>query len=319
MVKKVIIRIVIIITIVLASVTGYYLIIDRESNIPNNISNIVETKTEHFMGRRVFKLTPKNKQLQNKNELSNNFQEDNFQEESIQPNNSQQLQNLSNKVILYFHGGSYTAEMTDNHWKFLANLANDTNMTVIAPDYPLTPKATYENVFNMIEPLYKKVITEYGAENVIVIGDSAGGGMALGLIEKISINDIKQPAKTILISPWLDISMSNPKIDKVDDRKLNKNALFIAGMAYSRGMDAEEEYLVSPVKGKVNNLKNVTIFIGNKDMLSPDCYSLQEKARQVGVDIEIKEYENADHIWIIDNDDELAKRGYKDLINILIN
>ena len=294
MVKKVIIRIVIIIVIVLASITGYYLIIDRQSNVPESINNTVNLETEHFMGRKIFKLEPK---------LENNFN---------------QSQKTSSKIILYFHGGSYTAEMTDNHWDFLAKLANDTNMTVIAPDYPLTPKANYENVFNMVEPFYKKVITNYGADNVIVMGDSAGGGLALGLIEKMSINDIKQPSKTILISPWLDVSMSNPNINSVDDRKLNKNALSLAGIAYSRGIDKTEEYLVSPVKGQVNKIKNVIIFIGNKDMLYPDCQLLQEKAREVGVEINLKEYENADHIWIIDNNDALAKKAYQDLVETLM-
>ena len=303
MFKKVLLRIILIISLVIIAIGCYYFIIDRQSNVPDNINKVINIDTEHFMGRKVFKLTPK--------------QENNTQE-IIQQNDLQVNEQVSNKVILYFHGGSYTAELTREHWNFLSKLVNDTKMTVIVPDYPLTPKATYKNVLNMIEPLYKETIANYGAENVIVMGDSAGGGMALGLLEKMEINNIKQPSQTILISPWLDISMSNPKIDKVADKKLDKNKLYLAGITYSRGINKDEDYFVSPVKGKFNKLKNVTIFIGTKDMLNPDCYVLQEKAKQEGVDIEIKEYENADHIWIIDNDDELSKKGYEDLINTLI-
>ncbi|MBR3255056.1 MAG: alpha/beta hydrolase [Clostridia bacterium] len=283
MAKKVILRSLLIITIILVAITGYYFVIDRQSNVPESIKEKVNIETNHFMGRKVFKLTPK----EEKNE----------------------------KVILYFHGGSYMAELTNNHWEFLANLSNDTKSTVIVPDYPLAPKSTYRNVLNMIEPLYKETIANNGAENVIVMGDSAGAGMALGLLEKMAINNIKQPSQTILISPWLDISMSNPKIDKVNDKKLDKNKLYLAGVTYSRGIEKEEEYVVSPIKGNVDKLKNITIFIGTDDILNPDCYLLQEKAKQEGVNIEIKEYQKADHIWIIDNQDEISKKAYKDLIN----
>lgn len=313
MIKKVLLRIVLIISIVLIAIGCYYFIIDRQSIVPDNINNVINIDTEHFMGRKVFKLTPKQENdAQDNNFLENNIEENDLQE-NIQNNNNQ------NKVILYFHGGSYAAELTNKHWDFLAKIVNDTNFTVIVPDYPLTPKATYKNVLNMIEPLYKETIANFGAENVIVMGDSAGGGMALGLLEKMAINNIKQPAKTILISPWLDISMSNPKIDNVDDKKLDKNKLYLAGITYSRGINKEDEYFVSPVKGKFNRLKNVTIYIGTNDMLNPDCYVLQEKAKQEGVEIEIKEYKNADHIWIIDNDDELAKTSYDDLVNTINN
>ena len=173
MAKKIIIRSLIIIAIILVVITGYFLIIDRQSNVPDEIKEKVNIETNHFMGRKVFYLTPK----QEKNE----------------------------KVILYFHGGSYMAELTNEHWRFLANLANDTKSTVIIPDYPLAPKSNYKNVLNMIEPLYKETISNNGAENVIVMGDSAGGGMALGILEKMAENNIKQPSQTILISPLIPV------------------------------------------------------------------------------------------------------------------
>ena len=75
---------------------------------------------------------------------------------------------------------------------------------------------------------------KYGAppHALIIMGDSAGGGLSLALLEKISQEDIKMPKKTILISPWLDVRMDNPKIEQVkeQDKKLNKEALKILGI-----------------------------------------------------------------------------------------
>ena len=88
-----------------------------------------ELKTELFMGRKVFILKAKN-------------------------------QNKSSKKILYFHGGSYVAEATQDHWDFMEQIVKDTGATIIMPDYPLTPKYTYKDVFAMVEPLYKEIINQ---------------------------------------------------------------------------------------------------------------------------------------------------------------
>lgn len=98
---------------------------------------------------------------------------------------------------------------------FLEKLANDTKSTIVMPDYPLTPKYTYKDVFNMVEPLYKEIISKVDAKNLVMMGDSAGGGITLALAEKISQNNIQLPSKTILISPWLDVTLTNEKIKEV--------------------------------------------------------------------------------------------------------
>ncbi len=287
MVKRIILEIILIVITVLVVVCGYFLILDIESNAPQELQDKVEITTKEFMERKLFEIAPKNKDKKN------------------------------NKTILYFHGGAYVAEATEEHWDFLAKLVNDTKATVIMPDYPLTPKYTYKDVLKMIEPVYKETITKVGAENLIVMGDSAGGGMALGLLEKLSQNNVEMPAKTFLISPWLDTTMSNPKIYEVQkkDKDLNKEKLYLAGVSYSRDLKQEEDYFVNPINGKFSKLKNIVIYTGTYDILNPDCHLLKEKAEKEGVNIEIKEYETAPHIWIVNNQDELAISAYNDLIS----
>ena len=291
MVKRILLEIILIVITVLVVICGYFLILDIESNVPQELRDKVEIDTKEFMERKVFEISPKNKE------------------------------DKSNKTILYFHGGAYVAEATDEHWNFLAKLVNDTKATVIMPDYPLTPKYTYKDVLKMIEPVYKETLAKVGAKNLIVMGDSAGGGMALGLLEKLSQSNVEMPAKTILISPWLDTTMSNSKIDEVqkNDKDLNKEKLYLAGTSYSRDLKQEEEYFVNPINGKFSKLKNLVIYTGTYDILNPDCHLLKEKAEKEGVDITIKEYETAPHIWIVNNEDELAISAYNDLILMLLN
>ncbi len=263
-VLKVTLEMIAIIILIGIMILAYYMIADIETRQPNGIESVCKLETKQFVGRKLFIVTPK---------------------ENSNPQ----------KTILYCHGGSYVAEATKEHWDFIERLVEDTGYRVVLPDYPLTPKYTYKDVFAMMVPLYKEIVDRMNPEDLIVMGDSAGGGLSLALLEKVSKDNEKMPGKTILISPWLDARLTNPKIDEVQklDKQLNKETLKLAGIAYAGGEKETGNYLVSPIEGDLSKLKNVTIFTGTNDILNPDVYVLEERAEKVGVDIEIKEYEEA--------------------------
>lgn len=288
-IAKTIIGIIILIIAIIMLIISFFLIMDIESKAPEEVQIDCNLETEEFIGRKVFIITPKNEQK-------------------------------SEKVILYLHGGSYVAETSSNHWKFLEKLVKDTNATIILPDYPLTPKYTYKDVFTMITPLYKEIIEEVPTNNLILMGDSAGGGMGLALLERLSEENIEMPYKTILISPWLDVRLENPEIDNVQkyDKDLNKESLKIAGIAYA-GKDGIDSYLVNPIDGDLSKLENVVILTGTRDILNPDAHLFVEKAKEQGTEIELKEYNDAGHIWMIEKNSssELIQKGYDDIIALI--
>lgn len=287
-VKGIIEAILLILAIILV-IAIYYLTLDIQTQMPKEIETGCNIETKQYMERKVFIVTPKNSEK-------------------------------SNKKILYFHGGSYMAEATSNHWKFIEQLAKDTGATIILPDYPLSPKYTYKDVFQMVEPLYKEIIEQTGSENLIIMGDSAGGGLSLALEEQLGEQDIPMPSKTILISPWLDVRLNNPKIQEIEqlDTILNKESLRLAGIAYASN-EGMKSYLVNPIDGDLSKLQNVTILIGTYDILNPDVKLLQQKAQKQNVEVEVKEYEQAKHIWIIDKNSsqELVEQGYQDVIELI--
>ena len=290
--KKIIITIIGILLILIGIgliILGYLKFTDIESKEPIEIEEECNVEIEKYRERKVFVITPKEGEI-------------------------------TDKKILYFHGGSYMAEMSNKHWEFIKKLTLDTKSTIIIPDYPLTPKYNYKDVYNMVEPLYEEIQKRINNENLIVMGDSAGGGLALGLLEKVSQENMAMPKKIILISPWLDVRLNNPKIEEVqkNDKELNKETLKLAGIAYA-GNDGINSYLVNPIDGNLSNLSNIIIITGTNDILNPDVHVLEKKAEEQGKTIEIKEYEGAGHIWIINEkgDRELIEKGYQDLINIV--
>lgn len=277
-----------ILTIILSIVT-YYMIVDIQTKVPRDIEESCQLKTKQFKGRNVFVVTPKSKEK-------------------------------SSMTILYFHGGSYVAEATQKHWEFIQQIVDDTGATVILPDYPLTPKYTYKDVFEMVVPLYKEIIERIDINHFAIMGDSAGGGLGLALEEKIGEENLPMPAKTILISPWLDVRMTNPAIDEIqkNDKILNKETLKLAGIAYA-GEDGINSYLVNPIEGDLSKLKNITILTGTHDILNPDVKALKEKAEKVGIFMEVKEYEQAGHIWMIEKNSsqDLVEQGYQEILRLI--
>ena len=307
------VTLIVLLVLTAVAVVAYFMIAEIETKvIPNENTYTCNIEQKKIMNKNVFILTPKNIE---KTELT----------------------------ILYFHGGSYMAEIMQEHWNFLEKVINSTGATVILPDYPLAPKHNYKDVFDMVVPLYNEIVSKINLENLVVMGDSAGGGLALALEEKIvadtkslstqndseEINqgeigmnqDYKLPAKTILISPWLDVRLENPKINEVKklDKDLNKDTLKLAGIAYA-GEDGLNSYLVNPIDGDLSKLKNITIFTGTYDILNPDVHILVQKAEEQGISINIKEYEGASHIWILKDsskEKDLKENAYNDLIEVL--
>lgn len=249
---KLVIEIVIIVLLIMIStIVLHFFIGNVSSKVPEEIKKVCNVKEERYQNRRVFILTPK-------------------------------LKEEKETVIYYLHGGSYVAELSLAHWRFLSKLTQDTKATIVVPDYPLTPQYHYTDAFQMVEPLYKEIIQKVGKQNLIVMGDSAGGGMALALIEKVGEKEEQRPQKTILISPWLDVSMQNVEIPKVQqqDKMLNMELLKMAGVAYSGSEENVKNYLVSPIYGPLENIGEVVIYTGTKDILNPDVHLLEKKAKE---------------------------------------
>src|SRR5687767_237585 len=133
---------------------------------PKEINKVCHVEKRQVKGRNVFTLTPKGKK--------------------------------SNIQILYLHGGAYVQNFVKQHWKFLSMLVEQTHCTIIAPDYPLAPKHTYLEAFEMVIPLYKEIILQADSAHTILMGDSAGGGFALALAQRMNRDAVAQPAKIIL-------------------------------------------------------------------------------------------------------------------------
>ena len=221
----------------------------------------------------------------------------------------------SGKHILYLHGGAYVQNFKKPHWDFLGLLVKHLNCTVTAPDYPLAPTYTYLETFSMVSQLYQELIGQVNQENFILMGDSAGGGLALALAQKMKKEQVKQPNQIILLSPWLDISLTNPDISYIEDSFLEVESLQKVGKVYA-GNTRLDNYLVSPIHGPLEGLGKISLFIGTKDILLADARKLKKMADSKNIDINYYEYTDMVHVWMLLNfpESRKAKQQIMDLV-----
>ncbi|MDN3668476.1 alpha/beta hydrolase [Echinicola jeungdonensis] len=224
------------------------------------------------------------------------------------------------KHILYLHGGAYVQGFARPHWNFLSLLVNNTHCTITAPDYPLAPAHTYRHTFAMVKDLYNELIKKVDPAKFILMGDSAGGGLALALAQLMKNEQMPQPSQIILLSPWLDLSLTNPEIKDIDpsDLFLGVEGLQLAGKAYA-GNTSPGNYLLSPINGSLEGLGKISIFMGSREILVADARKLKSMAHAKGIALNYHEFEGMFHTWMLLNlpESKKAKKLIIELINDL--
>lgn len=225
----------------------------------------------------------------------------------------------SDTHILYLHGGAYIQNFVRQHWRFLSFLVEQTHCTITAPDYPLAPMHTYTDSFGMVVPLYEAWMHEAREGRTILMGDSAGGGFALALAQYMKRNNARQPAKIILLSPWLDITLTNPDIEKIDavDPFLGIAGLRKAGLAYA-GNAVPTDFMLSPLYGPLDGLGEISIFIGSKDILAADARKLAAIAAEKGIVLNYREYKDMVHVWMLLNFRE-SRQARLEIVRLILD
>jgi acetyl esterase/lipase len=202
--------------------------------------------------------------------------------------------------VLYLHGGGYVFGFNRFVWKFLGNLCRSTGCTVVAPDYPLAPRCSFRDAFDMVMPLHRDLSEARDGTGYVLMGDSAGGGFALALAQQARDEGVPPPRRIVLLSPWLDVSLENPDIPALEreDPVLSVAGLRRAAAAYAAGTDPHDPRL-SPIHGSMASLPRISLFSSSKDLLVADARKLHAMLAAQGTDHDYVEAEGMVHDWIL--------------------
>ncbi len=201
------------------------------------------------------------------------------------------------RAAVYLHGGSYTGEIAKQHWALISKLA-DAGVRVEVPLYGLAPQHTYREAYPFVTQVYRDLLAEVDASAVTVAGDSAGGGLALGFAQTLAAEGLPQPRRLVLLSPWLDLTLSHPDLPALEPRDpwLNIDGTVEAGTVWAGGDDPTQPRL-SPINGPLAGLAPMDVTVGTHELCLPDVRLLQERARAAGADIRVTVCPGAVHVY----------------------
>ncbi|MEJ2447302.1 MAG: alpha/beta hydrolase [Anaerolineales bacterium] len=227
-------------------------------------------------------------------------------------------ENPSRKNVLYLHGGAYVTNIKSIHWDLIGELISRTGVRVIVPDYPLAPTANFRVTYDFLAALYNHLIQEISPGNLVIMGDSAGGGLALGFAQQLRNFSLPLPSQLILLSPWLDITMTNPAVSEIVpyDKILDVPALIKAGKAYAGDLDPRD-FRVSPIYGDLQNLPPISLFIGTHEVLMPDARKFKDLMNTNDFRLNYYEYPHMFHVWITITRLPEARQAIDQVANLL--
>ena len=204
-------------------------------------------------------------------------------------------------VILQLHGGGYIGAMR-NAYRSFAGLYCEVSrgMSVLTIDYRVAPEDPYPAALEDAAAAWDWLKQAgWHSRQIIVAGDSAGGGLALALCMYLKDRNRRLPGGLILMSPWADLTASGPSYEDNYER----DPLFGKtrdSLIYNReylGLEDPKNPYISPLFGESGGFPPMLIQAGSYEMLLSDAKSVAKKARKQGVKVRYHEYEGMFHVF----------------------
>ena len=204
-------------------------------------------------------------------------------------------------VILQLHGGGYMGAVRNAYYVF-AGLYNEVSKgcNVLTPDYRVAPEHPYPAALEDALASYQWLLDKgYYGEQIIVAGDSAGGGLAMALCMYLKDHHMPMPGGVIAMSPWTDLTASGESYTtnyEKDPLFGNTKESLIYVNDYARNHD-KMDYYISPLFGDFRGFPPMLIQVGSLEMLLSDSVSVAAKARQQGIRVRLSIYEGMFHVF----------------------
>jgi monoterpene epsilon-lactone hydrolase len=200
-------------------------------------------------------------------------------------------------TILYLYGGGFRMGSALGSQPFAVRLAGATGMRVVVPNYPLAPEHPYPAALTAILGVYEALLPAPGAP-LVVVGDSAGGGLAASLTLAALRFGLRLPAAVALLSPWLDLTLTSPTFRSraAADELFSHAAAAEAARMYLQGVPGTDEF-VSPVHAGLTGFPPTSIQVGTDEVLLGDSLAFASALALANCEVSLRVVPWMQHIW----------------------
>ncbi len=206
---------------------------------------------------------------------------------------------LSGKVLLYLHGGAFVLGSCDSHRKLVTQIARAGRIDAVLPEYRLAPEHPYPAGLQDCVGVYRALLDYgYNPDNIVVGGDSAGGGLTMSLMLELRHSGAPLPGAAVLLSPFLDLSASGESVTTraAQEPWFRAEDVHVVIKYYCPDENLEDP-LISPVFANVAGLPPTLVQVGDDEILLSDSTRIAEKMKAAGVEVELQIFPEMWHVF----------------------
>ena len=206
---------------------------------------------------------------------------------------------LSDCHILYFHGGGYVSGSPSHYRDFIWRIARASSACVLCIHYRLSPEHPFPASLDDAVSAYSWLLAQGAAPaRIVIMGDSAGGGLAFATLLRLRAQGILLPAAVVALSPWTDLAMTGRSLrtNADSDPMLKAGQAANCARMYLAGVDPRTPY-ASPLYGDQAGLPPTLIQVGSDEILLDDSVRMAKKLRAAGCQVEIEIWPRMPHVW----------------------
>ncbi len=208
-------------------------------------------------------------------------------------------ESIPERHVLFLHGGAYRAGAPKDYRHFTWRIAAAMRANVLAIDYRLAPEHPFPAALEDALAAYRWLCgRRIDARNVVLLGDSAGGGLCFGLFLKLRDSAEALPAGMVALSPWTDLALTGPSLreNAQSDPVLNADDLPRYAGEYLAGADPRLPY-ASPLYGDFTGCPATLVHVGSDEILRDDAVRIADRLRRAGGSVELRIWPRMPHVW----------------------
>ena len=204
------------------------------------------------------------------------------------------------RVITYLHGGGYVMGSIDTHRELIARLAKAAQARCLALDYRLAPEHLFPAAADDAIAAYRWLLAQgIKPGQIVVAGDSAGGGLTVATLIAVRDLGVPAPAAGVCISPWVDLEAEGKSMTSraAQDPLVSREMIQTIARMYVGEKGSLREPLAAPINASLNDLPPLFIQVGNAETLLDDSTRLADRAQESGGDVTLQIWDEMPHVW----------------------
>ncbi len=202
------------------------------------------------------------------------------------------------KVILYMVGGGYVSGSCTDHRAMVAKITKGSGVSTLLFDHRLAPEDPFPAALEDAVTAYQWLLKEgVSPNNIIVVGDSAGGGLCLATLLALRDQRILLPAAAVALSPWTDLALTGDSYRTKLNASIDPPGMSVVCSKYYVGENDPHLPWISPLYGDLHGLPPIFICVGTNETMLDDSTRFAEKAKAAGVDVTLRVWEGMIHCF----------------------